>query len=711
MISHNRRPDLRLIQQPDANDVIRKWMGAAGIVTKAMPEADVVPDRAEAERFLKLLDPTATKFTFQTFDDNKDRKAPALARIFHGPLTEHFDTLAVLNAVGAGVFITINATDFSGRSIANIVRVRCLFADFDKRSDAAPATQPQRHILVKSSPGKWHVYWRVNGIELNAFTPLQLAIIHRYDTDPSVKDLPRVMRLPGFVHRKEAPFMVNIVEANDIPPYGAADFVVDEAEALAQEDAGRRAAADPFDEPSAWTVLNTLALANLDKWVPQLFGDAAVYQPGTKGYRVSSKKLGRQLEEDLSIHPSGIKDWGVHDIGDMRQGNRSPIDVVTEFRQIDKFAAFRWLDAQLRGDYSGNDESTTTADQTGTATNAAAGALSVAQWLERELPKPDFILGKWLTTTSRSMLYATTGIGKTMFALAMAAAMASGRPFLHWSVARPSRVLLIDGEMARRVMKDRIAAEVQRLGGVIPETMFVLSHEDVERFAPLNTLDGRVYINDEIKRLGGVDFVIFDNIMSLISGDMKEEESWRQTLPWIRSLTRRSIGQLWLHHTGHDASHSYGTKTREWQLDNLIRLETIERPGIDVSFKLMFEKAREREPANRRDFEDVKVALIDDAWHWERISGAGQEPLSPKGELFYRALCGVCDQTREGYPAATIEAWREACFACGLLDRDRPNPSRSAFHKYRVELIERNWIACNETLAWLIGPDLSFEAM
>jgi hypothetical protein len=118
-------------------------------------------------------------------------------------------------------------------------------------------------------------------------------------------------------------------------------------------------------------------------------------------------------------------------------------------------------------------------------------------------------------------------------------------------------VLLIDGEMARRVMKDRIAAEAKRLG-VQPDTMFVLSHEDVEKFAPLNTKEGRMYINDEIARLGGVDFIIFDNIMSLISGDMKEEESWRQTLPWIRRLTRRSIGQMWLHHTGHDESHSYG---------------------------------------------------------------------------------------------------------------------------------------------------------
>jgi hypothetical protein len=561
-------------------------MGAAGIVTRSMPEVET-PDRAEAEKFLALLDPAATKFTFQTFDDNKERKTPHLVRIFHGTIAAHFDTLAVLNACGAGIYVTINETNFLGRTAENIVRVRCLFADFDEASTVIPETQPQRHVVVNSSRGKWHVYWRVNGVDLGAFATIQEAIATHYDSDHSVKDLPRVMRLPGFFHckadkNKEAePYMVRIVEVNDDAPlYSAADFDDFVVENLATEDSVRSrtsGGADPFEEPSAWAVLNTLALANLDKWVPQLFGDAAVYQPGTKGYRISSKKLGRDLEEDISIHPTGIKDWGVHDIGDSRQGKRSPIDVVMEFRQIDKFAAFRWLDAQLRGDQSGNDESTTTAGQTGTATNLSPGALSVAQWVVRDLPKPDFILGKWLTTTSRSMLYAATGIGKTMFAIAMAMAMTTGRPFLHWSVMRPSRVLLIDGEMARRVMKDRIAVEVKRLGGELPETMFVLSHEDVERFAPLNALDGRLYINQEIERLGGVDFIIFDNIMSLISGDMKEEESWRQTLPWIRALTRRSIGQMWLHHTGHDASHSYGTKTREWQLDNLIRLETVEK--------------------------------------------------------------------------------------------------------------------------------------
>jgi len=35
-----------------------------------------IPDKSEAARFLALLDSNASFFTFQTFDDSKNRKAP-----------------------------------------------------------------------------------------------------------------------------------------------------------------------------------------------------------------------------------------------------------------------------------------------------------------------------------------------------------------------------------------------------------------------------------------------------------------------------------------------------------------------------------------------------------------------------------------------------------------------------------------------------------
>jgi hypothetical protein len=53
-----------------------------------MTEAKTVPDLKVAQLFLDTLDPNG-KFTFQTFDDNQDRKDNRLARIFNGTLEEH----------------------------------------------------------------------------------------------------------------------------------------------------------------------------------------------------------------------------------------------------------------------------------------------------------------------------------------------------------------------------------------------------------------------------------------------------------------------------------------------------------------------------------------------------------------------------------------------------------------------------------------------
>jgi hypothetical protein len=47
-------------------------------------------------------------------------------------------------------------------------------------------------------------------------------------------------------------------------------------------------------------------------------------------------------------------------------------------------------------------------------------------------------------------------------------------------------MLYVDGEMANRLLKERLADEANRLG-LVPAGFHALSHEDVENFAPLNT--------------------------------------------------------------------------------------------------------------------------------------------------------------------------------------------------------------------------------
>jgi hypothetical protein len=192
-------------------------------------ECTIEPDREAAERFLAALDPDASQFTFQTFDDNVDRATEyklkhghadwTLTRVLHGSLDRHWDTLCRLNAAGAGIYVTINATDFKGRKEENVVRIRSLFIDLDK-GEPLPKLHAEPHIIVESSRLKWHVYWLVKDCKLDAFTALQERLIRAYGSD-NVHDLPRVLRLPGFVHRKvkdgvwSMPFRSRLIDASE----------------------------------------------------------------------------------------------------------------------------------------------------------------------------------------------------------------------------------------------------------------------------------------------------------------------------------------------------------------------------------------------------------------------------------------------------------------------------------------------------------------
>ena len=85
---------------------------------------------AQARQFLTRLDPEATTFTLQTFDDTPAKRRQ-LARVVHGDFDRLADTLAGLQQWRAGIFVTINATDGKGRQAHNIERVRAVFVDLD----------------------------------------------------------------------------------------------------------------------------------------------------------------------------------------------------------------------------------------------------------------------------------------------------------------------------------------------------------------------------------------------------------------------------------------------------------------------------------------------------------------------------------------------------------------------------------------------------
>jgi len=176
------------------------------------------PDIEQAERFLTLLDEEADCWHFRTI-----HPVTGVARPYVGSLRQQARQLLADNAAGFGVYVVVNEGGTKG---ADITRVRAVFADFDP-----PATAPMPgdlpldpQIIVESSRGKHHAYWLVDGLQTHEFKATQQAIIAVHGSDPEVCDLPRVMRLPGFLHTKGMPFRTHIVHDSGGLPYKADDI-------------------------------------------------------------------------------------------------------------------------------------------------------------------------------------------------------------------------------------------------------------------------------------------------------------------------------------------------------------------------------------------------------------------------------------------------------------------------------------------------------
>lgn len=175
----------------------------------------------EAPSVVNFLSAFGTsRFTFQTFSDRNGASYP---RILHGPYSSCEKRLRQLNALGAGIFWMVSAGDLQGRRAQNVVRISAYFADLD----GAPLFDEYPLLptaIVESSPARYHLYWRVTDAPLEQFGHVQKHVAALLGGDDKVHDLPRVMRLPGYLHAKGEPFRSRTLELNPQAVYRHSAF-------------------------------------------------------------------------------------------------------------------------------------------------------------------------------------------------------------------------------------------------------------------------------------------------------------------------------------------------------------------------------------------------------------------------------------------------------------------------------------------------------
>lgn len=174
-------------------------------------------DFEEAQRFLTLLDESVSLHTFQTFDDDRDRKNPAYVKLEHGDLESKFPMLEELNGKGAGTYISVQEMDGTGRKISCLKTIRAVFQEDDGDGKKLPL---EPHIVVNTSPGKYHNYLLVDGLSADDFNAVMEAMVSSYGSDRNAMDLARVLRLPGFDNHKYGdPYPVRIIHESGKQPY------------------------------------------------------------------------------------------------------------------------------------------------------------------------------------------------------------------------------------------------------------------------------------------------------------------------------------------------------------------------------------------------------------------------------------------------------------------------------------------------------------
>ena len=399
-----------------------------------MHEADNIAsasvDFLLAYSFLRTLDPDATNHTFQTIDDvvmadGTKRAKKKLTRIRHGSLAEHFQELEQANEEGAGVYLTMNATDGRGRRAENIARIRVVWGDFDVGLPPAFALEPS--ILWQSSVGRFQAAWRVEGLTPQEHAGVLARIVESYGADPDADGINRILRLPGFLHKKRQPQLVTMV--SDPGHIYTRDQILTAFPPASARTRSKPASPAPIvrlDVDEA--VANAVAI--LQAAAPAI--EKHNGEPHTFATACRVLDFGISEEKCLELMQTHWNDrcqppWDAEELA-------NKIANAAKHRQLPNgvaspLAEFEPFDAETLALIAKHTKKLLETTPAKIEDNSELFE-SATRWTGKEPLSIPYIVPNWVPRDCTSLLAAAGGRGKSMLALQLMIAVASGTPFL-----------------------------------------------------------------------------------------------------------------------------------------------------------------------------------------------------------------------------------------------------------------------------------------
>jgi len=261
-------------------------------------------------------------------------------------------------------------------------------------------------------------------------------------------------------------------------------------------------------------------------------------------------------------------------------------------------------------------------------------ALEATDFLGLALPPRENLLSPWLPNQGLCMAHGPRGVGKTMWELGIAVAVATGTKFLNWEAPKPAGVLLLDGEMPANTMQERLVRAIASAGVDLLAPLRIVTPDLQPREQGSLNLADESWQDALEPLLDGISLIICDNISTLVRGGRENEsESWGAAQGWALRMRASGRSVLWIHHSGKGGDQR-GTSRREDVLDTVIALRR--PPDYEATegahFELTYTKSRgfygdDAEPL------DVRLDTMPDGrqeWTWAKLEGVSEAKI---GEL------------------------------------------------------------------------------
>lgn len=257
----------------------------------------------------------------------------------------------------------------------------------------------------------------------------------------------------------------------------------------------------------------------------------------------------------------------------------------------------------------------------------------IETFLTTDYPKPEYIIDPFVSDQTIVQIVGASGVGKTMFGLSIAGAIAAANGLLDMpSVGGAKPILYVEGELPAADIQIRVSGMLEKIRRTIPKGYFNVSSLQQQLklnskgFTPIQTEQGLIEIENAIfkikERTGKMPVVFIDNI-SCLAGGLKENDADAWSPIINRFVKWKNLGStiFYFHHLnkGNDASGStmqhrtIDMVIRMRKPDNKQKIKTFEDKGVQAIVD--FPKWRLHDNSKYSQ----EHMLICEDWKWQKL--------------------------------------------------------------------------------------------